>query len=247
MANPNRPGFKPVRSINGLTSWDLSLAEPYLVDDALFDEVASAIAIGHPVVATVTAAVATGDLAHYRTVVSMTDEHITGAEAPIADEAAQDVVAGVVVGISRIGDMTGFNRDTGFGMFMGGPGDLEASSKFILSAEVEADPDGFLVWVADAAEWLFEGQIETAGAYRKGDGVDVSNTTGAAAGIVDTTTGRPVVCLDLNTTANAQGFITHTPRYIDNDPEAADARVWFKFNPRLVGFSGSTSGATIST
>ena len=167
MANPDRAGLKPVRSKAGLTSWDLSLAEPYLVDDALFDEVASAIAIGHPVVQTVTANALTGQLGHLRMCLPMTDEHITGAETMIADEAAQDLVGGVVVGISRIGEMTTFNE--GVGQFMAGPDALASTSKYITSAEVEADPDGFLVWVADANDWVFEGQIETAGAVRKGD------------------------------------------------------------------------------
>lgn len=242
MANPDRPGFRPVRSINGLTSWDLSLAEPYLIDDALFDEVASAVVVGHPVVATVTAAVATGQLGHLRQVLPMTDEHITGTETWIADEAARDVVAGVVVGVSRVGDMTTFNEP--MGQFMAGPQDLEASSKFVLSAEVEGDVDGFIVWVADANDWIFEGQIETAGAFRKGDGVDISTADSGADEMYNTTTGRPLVGLDLNTTADAQGFITHIPRYQDNDAEAANARVWFKFNPGLVGFTGTTSGST---
>lgn len=242
MANPDRPGLKPVRSINGLTSWDLSLAEPYLIDDALFDEVASAVVVGHPVVATVTAAVATGQLGHLRQVLPMTDEHITGTENYIADEAAKDVVAGVVVGISRPGDITTFNEP--MGMFMAGPNDLEASSKFVLSAEVELDPDGFIVWVADANDWVFEGQVETAGALRRNDGVDLSTVDSGADEMYNTTTGRALVALDLNTTANAQGFITHIPRYQDNDVEAADARVWFKFNKRLVDIDGTTFGST---
>jgi hypothetical protein len=242
MANPDRGGYKPVRSMYGLTSWDLSLAEPYLVDDALFDTEASVICVGHPVMATVTAAVAAGQLGHLRQVVPMTDEFITGAEDAIADEAARDVIAGVVVGISRPGDFTTFNDPIGGPM--AGPNDLEASSKFVLTAEVEADPDGFIIWVADAAEWIFEAQVETAGALRKGDGVDLSVADDSAAAIYNATTGRPLGGLDLNTTANAQGFITHIPRYIDNDVEAANARVWFKFNPRLVGFDGTTSGST---
>jgi hypothetical protein len=242
MANPNRPGFKPVRSRNGLTSWDLSLAEPYLVDDALFDEVASAICIGHPVVATVTANGIAGQLGHLKLCLPMTDEHITGAETMIADEAAADLVAGVVVGISRIGEMTTFNE--GFGQFMAGPDALSTTSKYITSAEVEADTDGFLVWVADAEEWIFEGQIETAGGVKRGDGVDVDVIDSGSDEIVDTTTGRPLVNLDLNTTANAQGFVHSIPRYSDNDAEAADARVWFYFNPRLTDWGNTTAGST---
>lgn len=244
MANPNRPGFRPVRSRRGLTSWDLSLAEPYLVDDALFDEVASAIVVGHPVVATVTANSATGPLGHYKLCLPLTDEHITGAETVIADEAAADLIAGVVVGISRIGDMTGFNLEHNLGQFMAGPNDLATTSKYITSAEVEADTDGFLVWVADAEEWIFEGQIETAGAVKRGDGVDIDVIDSGSDEIVDTTTGMPLCNLDLNVTANAQGFVHSIPRRPDNDPEAADAKVWFYFNPRLTDWANTEAGST---
>ena len=232
MANPTRKGFRPVRSINGITTWDLSLAEPYLVDDAIFDDTeASALCVGHPVMATSTENTIAGELGHLRMVIPMTAQHV--ANETRNDDAATaeaDLVAGVVVGISRIGEMTSFNGLNS--SFHAGPDNLAASSKYVTSAEVEADPDGFLVWVAGANDWIFEGTIEaadqeTANGMRllivcADDGTDE---------IVNTTTGAALV--DLIQGDESQAIVTHVPRYIDNDPEAADARVWFRFNPSL--------------
>jgi hypothetical protein len=175
-----------------------------------------------------------------------TDAHTSGAEDFVAEEAAQDIIAGVVVGISRIGDMTTFNTANAFGQFMAGPNDLGKTSKYVLTAEVEADTDGFLVWVAAADEWLFEGQIEAAGSPRKGDMVKVIAIDAGADEHVDTTTGRSK-CQFAIATELGQGVITHVPRYIDNDAEAADARVWVKFKDSLTQWTGAdTAGSDAS-
>lgn len=230
MANPDRAGFRPVRSRVGLTSWDLSLAAPCLIDDAVFSATeASAIAIGTPVVATDTANSLTGKLGHLEYVAHLTDEHSVDSE-QLAGGTVEDRIKGVVVGISRIGDMTGFNLDHAFGQFMAGPDDLGVTSKYVTSAEVEADPDGFIVWVADAQDWIFEAQIETAGACRPGLGADISVTDDGTDESVDTTTGLSKAGLALQT-ADPQFIITHVPFYQDNDPELANARVWVVASP----------------
>lgn len=249
MANPDRAGLKPVRSATGLTSWDLSFAEPYLIDLSLFEDTeASAIAVGAPVAATATANALTGDLGHLRGVIPLTDEHDAGSEGFVAEEAPQDIIAGVVVGISRIGDMTTFNTANAFGQFMAGPNDLGISSKYVTSAEVEAASEenlssNFLVWVAAADEWLFEGQIESAGSVRKGDMVKVSVGDDGTDESVDTATGRSK-CGWVLATELGQGIVTHVPRYIDNDAEAADARVWVRFKDSMTKWTGADAAGT---
>jgi hypothetical protein len=162
----------------------------------------------------------------------MTDNH---------DEAGTDLVYGVVVGISKLDGSTTFNNLRG--QFMGGPNDLGVASKYVTSAEVEADTDGVIVWVARASEWIFEAQVETA-AQETARGVtyDLTNIDDGTDEIVDTVTGRPKVAL---VSGGGQFLLTEIPSYIDNDPEAADTRVWGKFLDTLTTdtASGSTSDA----
>lgn len=251
MANPTRKGFRPVRSASGVTSWDLSLAEPYLVSDAIFatDE-ASAIVIGHPVLATNAENTFAGPLGHLRMVIPMTDEHLSDETTGTDEQAANgDLIAGVVVGISRIGDMTGFNTDAAYGMFMAGPDDLSFTSKYVTSAEVEADPDGFLIWVANAHDWIFEGSVEAADQeIAAGYRMIVTTTDDGTANHVDTTTGLPLVDL-VQVAAMPQMIVVNVPRYVDNDAEAADARVWFKFNPWMLDINnlGSTANNAVAS
>lgn len=227
MANPDRPGFRPVRSKYGLTSWDLSFAEPCLVDDALFDTESSAIAVGTPLMYTSTEnALSGGDgdiLGHLRMVVPLTDEEVTPAETMAAT--AVERVAGVCVGITKVGSgNTTFNDP--LGQFFGDPTDLNTpTGKYVTSAEVEADPNGVIIWIAEAREWLYEAQIETAGSPQPGDGYDVTTIDDGADEIVDTTTGLSKATLTAEAT-DPRFIVTHLPRYQDNDFEAADARVW---------------------
>jgi hypothetical protein len=242
MANPDRPGFKPVRARHGQTTWDVSFADPCLIDDAIFDDTeASALAIGTPVVATTAANVIAGALGHLQYVVPLTDEHSADAEA-IAGGADEDVIKGVVVGISRIGEMTTFNTASAWGQFMAGPSNLEASSKFVTSAEVEADPDGFLVWIADAQDWVYEVQGTAAGDYRPGLGVEIVAIDDGTDEHVNTTTGQSLAAVVLEAT-DPQFMITNVPQYLDNDPEAANARVWVVVAPAfgMIGADGSTA------
>jgi hypothetical protein len=197
------------------------------------------MAIGTPVVATDTANVIAGALGHLQYVAPLTDEHLADSEA-IAGGVAEDVIKGVVVGISRIGDMTTFNTAQSFGQFMAGPQDLELTSKYITSAEVEADPDGFLVWIADAQDWVYEAQIETAGDCRPGLGAEISVIDDGTDESVDVTTGRSKAGLALQAT-DPQFIIVNVPQYLDNDAEAADARVWVVAAPAfsMIGALGA--------
>lgn len=225
MANPNRPGLRPVRSKYGLTSWDLSFADPCLVDDALFDTEASAIAVGTPVMYTSTENAITGELGHLRYVVPLTDEEVTPAET-LAGTAVEHI-AGVVVGITKkSAENTSFNNLKG--QFFGDPSDLGPGGKYVTSAEVEADPDGVLIWIANADDWVYEGQVETASQeINVGLGLDITSVDDGADEIVDTTTGLSVATLTAEGT-DPRFIVTHVPNYIDNDPEAADARVWVR-------------------
>ena len=251
MANPSRKGFRPVRSINGLTSWDLSLAEPYAVDLTLLEGTeASSIVVGHPVLATTAENTVAGPLGHLRQVIPMTDEHLSDETTATDEQAANgDLIAGVVVGISRIGDMTGFNTDAAWGLFHGGPDDLSFTRNYITSAEVEADPDGFLIWCANASDWIFEGAVEAADQeIAPGYRMIITTVDDGSDEMVDTTTGSALVDL-VQVAAMPQAMVTHVPRYVDNDAEAADARVWFKFNPWMTDLNrlGSTANDAVAS
>ena len=125
---------------------------------------------------------------------------------------------------------------------MGGPNDLGVSSKYVTTAEVEAsytESDSnlcphFLVWVADADDWIYEAQVETASQETfKGAPCVLVAADALEDELVNTTTGLSKATLAVQSGANISGpFIIHSvPRYLDNDPEAADARVWVYVNP----------------
>ena len=209
MANPDRPrGLTPVRHANG-GSWNNALAEIAVPDDATIDEDATwgAIFIGDPVVLSGTNALA-GKLGHLPMVAPLIDEQ---------DEAGTDLIYGVVVGIGRPGETQDGSNE--FGMF--NPDSL--TTNYITGAEVEADTDGFVLYVAPAADWIFEAQTSTLELCRVGTGLDTS-ITAATVAHGNTSTGRSTVELTNDETGD-QFTVVAVPEYVDNDAELINARV----------------------
>lgn len=220
MANPDKPrGFKPVRHLNG-ASWNNALATRAIVDDVDFDDNSGwMIGIGTPVITTdetpATIGVAEGSpLESAVAVVPLTDE----------DNAA--LCYGVVVGIGNLANGDTLNQETG--PWDGGD-QLSASRNYLTTAEVEADPDGNVLYIAPAKDWIFEVLgSETAEAYAVGAALGLMSQTANSVEVVDTTTGysseRVGIAGD-EAGNEAQFRVVEIPAYVDNSVEEGDCRI----------------------
>lgn len=207
MANADRPrGFTPVRHLNG-GSWNNALAVRCMPDDTDFGAATIdwAIGIGTPVLATDEAASATsGPLSQLISVRPLVDEDVTVG------------VYGVVVGIGAAANGDTLNQETG-------PWDADDLTRnHVLSTEVEADPDGFVLYVAPAKGWVFEVQHDGTGTFQPGDTMSVSAADDEVQQ-VNLTTG--ISNLEVGTGDEAQFRVMEVPEYVDNDGTLANARL----------------------
>lgn len=181
MANPDRPrGFTPVKHRNG-GSWNNALAERAMVDATEFAVPTATwkIGIGTPVIATDEAAAATsGPLANLRSVKPMVDEDVTGGAVG---------VYGVVVGIGRPAGGDTLNQEVG----PYDPQNLDDNGP-VTDAEITADPDGTVLWIAPARDWIFSVQNDGAQTIQVGDVFDI-NMADDEAEQVNALTGRSIV------------------------------------------------------
>lgn len=218
MANPNRPrGFTPVAHENG-ASWNNSLAVRAMVDATAFAAPTAQwkMGIGTAVVATTAAAADTsGPFAHLRSVVPMQDGSTTGLE---------EGIYGVVVGIGHPGKGDTLNGEVG----PWNPADL-GGPNYITDADVTADPNGYVLYIAPAFGWIFECQLDgtAIATIGVGDSLDINMATSEIEQ-VDTATGRSVVELLAGSGNNVR--IVGIPERPDNDPTLAnvDLHVVFK-------------------
>jgi hypothetical protein len=219
MANPDRPrGFTPVRHING-GSWNNALAVRALVDDEGFDEAGAGawtIGIGTAVQYNAHEDAGAGNLATLPSVLPLVDEDASGA-------GLSKLVYGVVVGIG--------NAASGDTLIPGETGpwdaDLLGGPNLVTPAEIEADVDAYVLYIAPAKDWIFEIQNDSAEVL----GVGVTgavNTASSATVNVNQTTGRDQT--EFNLTADeVQLRIVEIPEYPDNDAELANARAHVMF------------------
>jgi len=172
MANPDRPrGLVPVRHLNG-GSWNNALAVPCIPTSAI-EDTHSNYYIGTPVtLADIAVETHAEGLNHYAPVKPMVDED---------DELDTTLmeVYGVVIGFSSTTGPT-IDRNS-YGAW--DPRNLERNH--INRVELEADIDGFLLWVAPADGWVFSMQTDAAfTGMSVGEVIDIN-----VAGTGDTSTG----------------------------------------------------------
>lgn len=225
MANPDRPkGFTPVRHING-GSWNNALAERCMPDDVDLDDNTDwgKIGIGDVVIATDEAAAATsGPLQSLVSVKPMVDEDTT---------AGAVGVYGVVVGIGAPGSGDTLNQESG-------PWDASDLTRTqITSAEVEADTDGFVLYVAPARNWIFEVQNDGAQTVQVGDIFDINISANTVAH-TDAATGKSIT--ELTGAAGGENCrVVNIPEYVDNETSLANARFHVMFLDPFGGLADS--------
>lgn len=215
MANPDRPrGFTPVRHVNG-GSWNNALAERYTPDFADLDAATQdwAFGIGSPMTMTDEDAAATsGPLANLGVCKPMVDEDNSGALVG---------TVGVVVGIGHVGGGDTLNQESG-------PWDADDLTRVGLTAsEVEADTDGWVLYIAPAKGWIFEAQTALALAtVNVGDLLDINVADDEAVQVG--ATGKSNV--ELTTASNNNVRVVGIKESPDNDMELANADLYVMFH-----------------
>lgn len=234
MANPDKArGFVPVYHQNG-GSWNNSLATIAMPDDGGIEE-ADGYFIGMPVGLADESNTAEGAGAGYPLVAPLTDEQ---------DE-INDVVYGVIVGIGRPGE-SGVLDQNEFGPF--NPANLEGGNHLSV-AEVEADADGFRLFIAPANGWVFEAQVEAASdSLTVGQGANVAVVNHeASTELGNTTTGIATAYEIVATETHPQLYVVGWPQAPDNDIELASANVHVTFVHPLGGYAEATNGIPTGT
>lgn len=225
MANPDRPrGFTPVRHVNG-GSWNNALASRAMVDATEFAVPTASwkIGIGTPVIATDEVA-DTGNsasTAHLKSVKPMVDEDTTGGDVG---------VYGVVVGIGQAAAGDTLTGETG----PWNAAQLEGP-QFITDAEVTADPDKYVLYVAPAKDWVFSVQTSTALTLQNGT-VYAINIADDEAEQVDTATGRSIV--EVSGTGNNVRMVDLN-EIPNNDYNTANAEMLVMFVDPFAGVAES--------